>query len=73
MANLKVAPQRPTKLIRKYKLVYHLANGDFQELLPSVSQEGVVDSATALLGDVLSPTSSVSKITIEIGNNSNTA
>jgi hypothetical protein len=62
MANLDVAPQTPVKLIRKYKLIYHL----------SVAQEGVIDSATALLGSVLSPSTSVSKITIKIGNNANT-
>lgn len=72
MANLDVAPQGPIKLIRKYKLSYVLKNGDYQELLPSVAQEGVIDSATALLGNVLSPTTSVSEIHIKIGNNANT-
>lgn len=73
MANLDVAPQGPVKLIRKYKLIYLLKNGDIQELDPSVAQEGVIDAATALLGNVLTPTTSVSKITIKIGNNANTA
>lgn len=73
MANLDVAPEGPVKLIRKYKLIYKLKTGDYQELDPTVTQEGVIDAATALLGTVLSPTASVSRITIRIGNNSNTA
>lgn len=73
MANLDVAPETPVKLIRKYKLVYKLKNGDFQELDPTVAQEGIIDAATALLGTVLTPTTSVSRITIRIGNNQNTA
>lgn len=72
MANLDVAPQGPVKLIRKYKLIYHLKNGDIQELDPSVTQEGYIDAATAQLGNALTPTTSVSKIVILIGNNQST-
>lgn len=73
MANLDVAPQGPVKLIRKYKLIYQLKNGDFQELDPSVTQEGFIDAATAQLNNALasSATNPVSKITILIGNNAN--
>jgi hypothetical protein len=73
MPNLDVAPQGPVKIIRKYQLVYKLKTGDFQVLEPSVAQEGIIDAATALLGTALTPTASVSEITIKIGNNQNTA
>lgn len=69
---LNVAPQGPIKLIRKYKLSYQLKDGTFQELFPSAAEEGVIDSATNLLGTVLSPTAAVSQIHIIIGNNANT-
>lgn len=71
MANMDVAPQGPVKLIRKYKLKYQLKDGTFQELDPSAAQEGIIDSATALLASALTPTNSVSKIVIVIGNNAN--
>lgn len=70
MANMDVAPQVPTKIIRKYQLSYVLKNGDFQQLAaPSAAQEGLINAATDLLGQALSPTSSVSEIHIDIGNN----
>lgn len=71
MANLDVAPQGPVKLIRKYKLIYLLKNGDIQELDPTAAQEGLLDVATDYCGRALTPTTSVSKITIVIGNNTN--
>lgn len=75
MANLDVAPQGPVKLIRKYKLIYLLKNGDIQELDPTVTQEGFIDAATAQLNNALASTATnpVSKITIVIGNNTNTS
>lgn len=75
MANLDVAPQIPTKLIRKYLLTYTLKNGDVQQLSPTAAQEGKIDAATALLNDALASSSSnpVSEIHIKIGNNKDTA
>lgn len=75
MPNMDVAPQIPVKLIRKYKLIYQLKNGDVQELDPTVTQEGFIDAATAQLNNALASSSSnpVSKITILIGNNKDTA
>lgn len=67
MANMDVAPQIPIKDF-KYLLTYTLKNGDIQQLNPSATQEGIIDSATALLVNALTPTSSVSEIHIKIGN-----
>lgn len=73
MANMDVQPQVPVKLIRKYLLTYSLKNGDVQQVAPSVTQEGVIDAALALINASIAPSSTVSGIHIAIGNNSNTA
>lgn len=73
MANMNVAPQGPVKLIRKYKLTYELKDGSSEELMPTVTQEGYIDAATAQLENALASSASnpVSKIIIDIGNNAN--
>lgn len=74
MAVMNTSPQGPVKLIRKYKLIYQLKNGDYQELDPTPTQEGFIEAATTQLDSALasSATNPVSKITILIGNNANT-
>jgi hypothetical protein len=70
-ANMDVKPQKPIKFF-KYQVTYKLANGDFQQLIPSAAQEGIIDLATKTLTDALTPTSSVAEITITIGDKKDT-
>lgn len=72
MPNMDVAPQTPIKFF-KYLVTYKLKTGDFQELNPNATQEGIIDAATAQLVNALTPTSSVSEIHIKIGNKKDTA
>lgn len=70
---MNVAPQGPVKLIRKYKLTYLLKDGTVQDLLPTATQEGFIDAATTQLDNALASSAAnpVTKITIDIGNNTN--
>lgn len=66
---METGSQRPVKHYN-YKVDYWLVNGDFEDAIISEADEAKVAEALEILNSIVSPSSTVARITIKIGDKS---